>query len=200
MSLCVHCSVKHPYCFTFAPPYALRLTLDFCRAIGRPWMSFCSGNRCLYTRSGITFTSAPLSILHSTRMSVVCPLICMFANAWDLLPFLYIDSILAIGAVSIESSTKCSSLSLLTLSQTVCPSSTVSMFAFRIVLVLLLMSYSAVSLFLQTHTSPMSLSVNSQSLAIMRALVMNASIVSFCSCFIVLNWNLETLKLDFGFA
>ena len=104
MSLCVQSSVKQTYCFTFAPPYALKLTLDFCRVIDFPCESLLSGNRCLNTRCGITFTSAPLSILHFTRIFAVCPSILMFTNAWELLPSLYIDSSFARCVVSTVSS------------------------------------------------------------------------------------------------
>ena len=121
MSLCVQRSVKHPYCFTFVPPYALKQTLGYCKRSDFPCLSCLSGNRCLNMRSGITLTSAPLSILHFTSTSVSCPVIFTFAKAWDLLPFLNMDSSFASGVVSIVSNTKSSSaLSLSPLSLTVC--------------------------------------------------------------------------------
>ena len=45
-----------------------------------------------------------------------------------------------------------------------------------------------------------SLSVHSQSLAMMRARVMKVSTVSVGSCFKARSWNLETRKLDLGLA
>ena len=136
MSLCVHCSVKYSYCFTFAPPCALTLALDFCKAIDRPWKYFYSGNRCLYTRSVITFTSTPLSILHSTRtllasqlsvrecLRFACVLVCghNFGNLCSFISFGH-KVFVFVTVVLVTNSTYCLS-------------STVSMFAFRSVLVL----------------------------------------------------------------
>ena len=99
MSLCVNCSVNHPYCLTFAPPYALRLTLDSVeRLVVHGCLSVLETGVCIHgvashspllrCQSGIP--QECLSFVLSSvclRMLEICLFSCIWTQFWQSVQF-----------------------------------------------------------------------------------------------------------------